>query len=215
VVVSTTDTSTTDTSVTEVPRRRRLEPDERREQILDCAIRMFGERPYAAVSTSDLAKDAGVARGLINHYFGTKRDLYLEVVRAMVGVPPMETVKLPTGSVRHRVGVSVEWLLKSIEAHGATWVAVTGSEGVGADPEVQRILDDADQAAAERVLEIVGITGEPNRDELIAMIRAYGGMAKSAGREWIVRGSLTRDQVGTMLTDLLVTLIAETFPKLR
>jgi AcrR family transcriptional regulator len=54
-------------------RRRRLEPDARREQILSVAIRLFGSKPYAEVSTTDVARDAGVARGLVNHYFGTKR----------------------------------------------------------------------------------------------------------------------------------------------
>ena len=48
--------------VTAAPRRRRLEPDERREQILACAVHLFGERPYAAVSTTELAARAGVAR---------------------------------------------------------------------------------------------------------------------------------------------------------
>ena len=65
----------------EAVRRRRLEPDARREQILSVAVRLFGERGYAAVSTGDVAAGAGVARGLVNHYFGTKKELYLEVVR--------------------------------------------------------------------------------------------------------------------------------------
>jgi AcrR family transcriptional regulator len=67
--------------------RRRLEPDERREQILRCAIRLFGERPYANVSTTEITAEAGVARGLVNHYFGTKRELYLVVVRRMRAFP--------------------------------------------------------------------------------------------------------------------------------
>ena len=37
------------------PKWRRLEPDERREQIFTCAAELFGERPYAAVSTADIA----------------------------------------------------------------------------------------------------------------------------------------------------------------
>ena len=48
---------------------------------------MFGEQPYATVQMAELAREAGVARGLLNHYFGTKRDLYVEVVRAMMIVP--------------------------------------------------------------------------------------------------------------------------------
>src|SRR5205807_8880700 len=69
------------------PRWQRLEHDERRQQILDCARRLFSERNYASVSTSEIARQAGVARGLLHHYFGTKRELYLEVVRDLMRMP--------------------------------------------------------------------------------------------------------------------------------
>lgn len=195
--------------------RRRLEPDLRREQILECAIELFGERPYAAVSTTDIARTAGVARGLINHYFGTKRDLYLAVVRRMVIVPPFEQMELPTGSVAERTAAGVDWLLEIIERHGSTWVAVTGAEGIGADPEVARILDEADAAAAGRVIALVGLTGTRGDAELAAMVRAFGGMVKAACREWITRGTLSRAQVQHLLADQLVALVTETFPKIR
>src|SRR5690348_5061063 len=69
------------------PRWQRLDHDERRRQILACARRLFSERNYASVSTADIAGEAGVARGLLHHYFGTKRDLYLEVVRSLMRTP--------------------------------------------------------------------------------------------------------------------------------
>jgi len=59
------------------PRWNRLGADVRREQILTAAAKLFGERPYSAISTTELAEAAGVTRGLLHHYFGTKRDLYL------------------------------------------------------------------------------------------------------------------------------------------
>ncbi|WP_306364227.1 TetR/AcrR family transcriptional regulator [Nocardia sp. CC227C] len=196
-------------------RRRRLEPDERRAQILACAIDMFGERPYAAVSTAELAQRAGVARGLINHYFGNKRDLYLAVVRRMVTLPRPEAMTVPTGTMRERVDASVAWLLDTIGEHGHTWVKVTGHEGIGDDPEVQRILDEADTAAADRVVRMMGLEESLHSDELRALVRCYGGLVKAAGREWIVRGSLTRQQVHSLLADMLRTLITETFPNVH
>ncbi|WP_433192410.1 TetR/AcrR family transcriptional regulator [Nocardia sp. CA-107356] len=195
------------------PRRRRLEPDERRAQILECAIDMFGERPYAAVSTAELAQRAGVARGLINHYFGNKRDLYLAVVRRMVTLPRLDDMVAPTGTDRERVDASVHWLLDVISEHGSTWVKVTSHEGVGDDPEVQHILDQADDAAAERMLVMVGRAASAHSAELRAMVRAFGGLVKVAGREWITRGTLTREQVHVLLADLLMTLMTETMPK--
>ncbi|MEV6426729.1 helix-turn-helix domain-containing protein [Nocardia sp. NPDC051463] len=195
------------------PRRRRLEPDERRAQILACAIDMFGERPYAAVSTAELAQRAGVARGLINHYFGNKRDLYLAVVRRMVTLPRLDDMVTPSGTDRERVDGSVHWLLDVISEHGSTWVKVTSHEGVGNDPEVQHILDQADDAAAERMLLMVGRADSTHTAELRAMVRAFGGLVKVAGREWITRGTLTREQVHILLADMLMTLMTETMPK--
>ncbi|MFF2550426.1 TetR/AcrR family transcriptional regulator [Nocardia sp. NPDC058058] len=196
-------------------RRRRLEPDERRAQILSCAIDMFGERPYAAVSTAELAQRAGVARGLINHYFGNKRDLYLAVVRRMVTLPRPDYMVAPEGTIRERVEASVEWLLDTIGEHGTTWVKVTGLEGIGDDPDVQRILDEADNAAAERVVQMVGLSDSLHSAELRALVRCYGGLVKAAGREWIVRGTLDRPQVHDLLADTLTTLITQSFPKVN
>nr|WP_232541597.1 TetR/AcrR family transcriptional regulator [Nocardia bovistercoris] len=191
-----------------------MEPDERRAQILACAIDMFGERPYAAVSTAELAQRAGVARGLINHYFGNKRDLYLAVVRRMVTLPRIDDMVVPEGDHRARVHASVDWLLDTIVEHGNTWVKVTSLEGVGDDPEVQQILDQADDAAAERMLLMVGMADSTHGVQLRALVRAYGGLVKVAGREWIVRGTLRREQVHTLLVDMLTTLVTETMPKI-
>ena len=43
-------------------RWRRLEPDQRREEIFACAMRLFAVRSYADVSTTEIAAEAGVAR---------------------------------------------------------------------------------------------------------------------------------------------------------
>ncbi len=196
------------------PRWRRLEPDQRREQILVCAITLFGERPYAAVSTTELAHRAGVARGLINHYFGTKRDLYLEVVRRMVTIPQVAVDRLPDGPLDERVRVSVSWFLDSVARHSRTWLAALGVEGVGRDPEVEKILAEADEAAADRVLEAAGLAEVvAHREELRAMIRAYGGMVKAAAREWLVREALDREQVQHLLTTTLLSLINDVAPR--
>lgn len=192
------------------PRWRRLEPDERREQILECAVRLFGERPYAAVSTTEIALEAGVARGLLNHYFGTKRDLYLEVVRRMVLMPDMFG-EVTAGTVEERVEQSVQWFLDTVGAHGKTFVAVIGAEGVGTDAAVEAILAEADDVAAARVLATVGLRDDPaGRSK--AMIRAYGGLVKAAIREWVRDGTLTRDQVHLLLSRALITIIREVLP---
>jgi AcrR family transcriptional regulator len=195
--------------VTTQANRRRLEPDERREQILTCAMHLFGERPYSAVSTTDLAKQAGVARGLINHYFGTKRDLYLEVVRRMVTIPRFAVSQLPEGSLETRVTAAVDWFLDGVSRNSTAWLAATG----GLDEDVEHILTEADETAADRVLEATGLASDAI--ELRAMVRSYGGMVKAACREWLVRKDLTRHQVRLVLTTALLALLREAAPRLR
>ncbi|MCP3098009.1 TetR/AcrR family transcriptional regulator [Myxococcus sp. K15C18031901] len=197
------------------PRWKRLEPDQRREQILECAARLFGERPYAAVSTTDIAKEAGVARGLLNHYFGQKRDLYLKVVKRMLLMPGLEESVPMTGTLRQRVERSVEWYLDTVATHGKTYVAVTGAGGIGADPEVERIIAEADDISASKTLEFLGLKVEVGSDARHrAMIRSYGGLVKATIREWIRGGTLSREDAHLLLSEALISIVRDVFPQL-
>lgn len=188
------------------PKWNRLEPDERRTQILASAVRLFGDKPYAEVSMADVAESAGVARGLIHHYIGGKRELYLESVRFLVTVPPIDAVNLPSGSLEERARGSVHWLVGVIETHGTAWVSMASGSGV--DEQVARILDEADDLAAERVLEATAFDEKRSERALAtSAVRAFGGMVKAAGREWLVHGALSRAQVEKLLTDVLVTVL--------
>lgn len=48
---------------------------EKEEKILKSAIRIFSEKGFSASTTSEIAKDAGVAEGTIFRYFKTKKDI--------------------------------------------------------------------------------------------------------------------------------------------
>lgn len=203
-------------STESTPRWRRLEPDERREQIFACAAELFAEQPYANVSTSDIAARAGVARGLINHYFGTKRELYLEVIRQALTVPHFAVEMLPEGPLEKRADVAIEWFLDMVVRQQKMWLAAIAPEGIGRDLEVERILAEADRESADRVLEAVGIErSSPRWEDLNAVVRAYGGMVKAAGREWLVRSALTRPQVHALLSRTLVTMVDDVFPQIE
>lgn len=193
------------------PRWRRLEPDERREQILQCARRLFGERHYSAVSAADIARDAGVARGLINHYFGTKRELYLEVVRQAVFVPPA-AVDLPGGPTVARVAAAVDWWLEAVWRHRALWLTALGAQGFGRDQDLEMIIERAEEVAVEWALQVLDLPEV--RETTRAAVRAYGGFAQFAAREWLVRRSMTREQLHAMLCHTLLVLVQQIVPAL-
>lgn len=58
----------------------RLPASKRREQLLDCAARLFAERGYARATTAELAKAAGVTEPIIYRHFDTKGDLFVALI---------------------------------------------------------------------------------------------------------------------------------------
>lgn len=51
-----------------------------RQRILDAALTLFSERGYGETSVSELARSADVSKGLVYHYFDTKRDVLAAVM---------------------------------------------------------------------------------------------------------------------------------------
>ncbi|MDQ0219284.1 TetR/AcrR family transcriptional regulator [Peribacillus cavernae] len=58
---------------------------EKQKKIILAAIESFSEKGYAATSTSEIAKKAGVAEGTIFRHYKTKKDLLLSMITPMMG----------------------------------------------------------------------------------------------------------------------------------
>jgi AcrR family transcriptional regulator len=112
------------------PKFTRLAPGQRREQILDAANALFAERAYDEVSIEDIASSAGVTRGLVHHYFGGRKQVYIALLERLVAVRE-ERLPPPVGrSARARVADSVSRWLDWTEANRTIWLAATSREGV-------------------------------------------------------------------------------------
>ncbi len=137
------------------------------------------------------------------------------MVRRALNIPYDVATRLPEGSTEERAKAAVDWFMDMVSKQEKTWLAAITPEGIGRDLEVERILDDADRHAADRVLQAMGFThDDPRWEQFNAVIRAYGGMVKVAGREWLVRGTLDRAQVHTLLSHVLQSLVDDVLPEL-
>jgi AcrR family transcriptional regulator len=72
------------------PRYQRRKED-RPQEITEAALQAFAKKGYAATRVDDVAKRAGVSKGLLYLYFKTKEELFKSVVRSFV-VPRIETL---------------------------------------------------------------------------------------------------------------------------
>lgn len=55
--------------------------DERRQQLLGHALRLFVRKGLSATRMQDIAEAAGVSQGLAYHYFASKEEIFIELIR--------------------------------------------------------------------------------------------------------------------------------------
>ena len=72
------------------PRYRRRK-EERPQEITDAALAVFADKGYAGTRVEEVAKRAGISKGLLYLYFRTKEELFKAVVRSFV-VPKIDAL---------------------------------------------------------------------------------------------------------------------------
>jgi AcrR family transcriptional regulator len=141
--------------------RRRLSPDDRRNELLALGAEVFGERPYDEVRIDEIAERAGVSRALMYHYFPDKRTFFAAVVRAE-GDRLFEATSAPPDPGKSlfdqvREGVLAYVRYDEEHPHGA-WAAYVG---MGSSDPVLRGIEDIDNdrqanRIISRILDAVG-----------------------------------------------------------
>jgi TetR/AcrR family transcriptional regulator, fatty acid metabolism regulator protein len=130
-------------------------PEKRRRQILQAAVRAFARKGYHACRVSDIASEAGVAYGLVYHYYGSKEAL-LEAIFTETWGAMLETIR----SVEAVEDSGLEQVRKVSEIVLRTWkrdpdlVGVLVRE-VTRGPQLERETDEIGHAfeALERIVE--------------------------------------------------------------
>ncbi len=94
--------------------RAKQSPDKRR-VILDAAVRVFARQGFHACRVSDIADEAGVAYGLVYHYFDSKDEvldvLFLERWNVMLElIREVDAERMP---VREKLGAIVSFIVDS------------------------------------------------------------------------------------------------------
>jgi AcrR family transcriptional regulator len=196
------------------PRRRiRLDNDERRAQLLALAKRAFSDRAYDDVSIDNLARTANISKGLLYHYFPTKRDLYVaglreiadELVEAITRVPDDLA---PLDRVRSSVGA----YLDHITRHSRAFVALMRG-GIGSDPEVAAVIEGVRTRLFDKFL-----VGSPFASLLAGdarfetAVRGWIGFVEAASIDWCANPRLPALELRELLAQVLFEIMRVAAP---
>lgn len=158
-----------------------------RRKLLEVAVHQFALRPYNQVPVSDIAEQAGVAHGLLFHYFGSKRGLYLEAVseisQRLFDVSPRDP-HAPAGTQLR--DVLHQHFTRVAENEDLLLGYVRGSVAMTADPEAWEVLEGFRLRMVDWVCDVTGIDG--NSPAIRLMLRTAGDALDQLSVRWLRQG---------------------------
>ncbi len=163
----------------------RLPAAERRQQLLEVALTVFGRGGFQRTSMNELAEAAGVTKPVLYQHFGSKRELYLEVLREVGGQLVADVTKAigtatgPRQQVEAGFRAYFDWVAR--ERHGFD---VLFAGDTRRDPEFLTELGKVETEFAVAIADLIVVDGMTlERRQLLA----YGivGIAETTCRHWI------------------------------
>ena len=201
-----------DATQTPSAKRLRLQRERRIERILTASQRLFSTQAYDAIAIEDLATAAGMSKGLLYHYFESKRDLYVATVAHVLAQMAHFTDLSPD----LHAGLS-QMLSLFEQSPGLATMVLRG--GIGVDREVERLLAAYRQQQLQRLSQSLGYLGDvadmstdaAGSQALVVLgLRGWLGLLDEVCLHWVQQPDVTREQVVRFLEQSLQAIVAAT-----
>ena len=185
--------------------RVRLDPEARREQLLELGVRLFARISLDELSIEKLAEAAGISRGLLYHYFGNKRDFHRAVVRK--AADELIAVTAPssgTDPMTRMIG-SLERYVDYVEANREGYLSLVKG-AAGGNEDLAEIYEEARSALTDRIfftstreeLAEVGLVDTP---PVRLVIRGWSAFVEAMVLTWLDDpATMTKQQLLTTCT---------------
>lgn len=177
-------------------KRRRLDREERREEILDAALRLFAHRDAESVAMQELAQESGASAALIYHYFGDKRGLASAALERAADELVARMHTDPNDPVAVQLLVGLEVYLDYLREHPVSWSALLTAGGA-TDAELTGIARRVDDHAVSLSLRALAQLEPPLVLELA--LRGWLEMVKSVCLAWLRTGEPDRVTMQNLL----------------
>ncbi len=178
------------------PAYTRLNVDERRRQLLDLGARLFATHSYAELSMAKIAREAGISKALLYHYFPSKQDFFVATLQQGAEEIARRTEPDPELPPLEALAGSLDAFLAWIEENETAYRKLM--ESVGSVPEVKLLIDQIRDATSARILEGLG-SGEPPPPKLRAAARAWLWFVDGTILDWLEHRDMSRAEVRDFL----------------
>ena len=183
---------------------RRLDVDERRAQLIEVGTELFSKHSYEELSMARIAREAGISKALLYHYFPSKEEFFKAALAE--GAAELAQLTAPDESLPplEQVHASTRAFVNWIGSRGAAYTKLVQS--VGAVPELRETMTAIRDLTSARILN--GLVPEPERTPAKrAAVRAWLWFMDGVLLDWIEHGDREADAVADQLVDSLTTLL--------
>ena len=181
----------------------RLPAPERKDQILEVALRVFAERGFHETSMNDVAEAAGITKPVVYQHFASKRALFLAIIddvgqQMIAGVTSASSSQ---GDGRTKTELGVIAFFQWVATYNDSFRFLFDS-GVRNDPEFAAAIQNVLDSMAEEIAPLISNTIAPERLDLFA--HGVVGTCEAVARHLIVnRTSFDPQEVGRMVAELV------------
>lgn len=182
--------------------RTRLATDARREQLLRAGVELLRVRTPDEISVDDVARRAGISRGLLYHYFADK-DAFVVAVLEQASDELRQALRATSElSGRERIEAAIDAFTEYAEAHAAGFRAVL--TGGVTNRNVAALIERTRERDLDAfVAGVAAITPDPatarGSKVLRAALHAHMHFMEGAIVRWLASREITREQLRELI----------------
>jgi AcrR family transcriptional regulator len=187
-------------SVTRPPAYQRLDVDERRRRLLATGLELFTRHAYAELSMAAIAREAGISKALLYHYFPSKQAFFEAVLREEAEELVALTATDPDLSPVEQLIAALDAFLGWVEAHDEGYAKLLQSASTHA--EVRELVERVRTETAERIL--AGLAPGTPPGPLRGAVTGWLWFMDGVLADWLERRDYDRDQLRGLLLGTLL-----------
>src|SRR4051812_46716367 len=186
------------------PAYHRLDSDERRARLLTLGRTLFTRHPYDELSMATIAREAGISKALLYHYFPSKREYFVATLQDAAGQLAERVRPDPDAPPGVQLSTALAAWLAWVDANRDVYGRLV--RGAVAAPEVRELVDGVRDTTSALILARLWEDGAPPA-ELRTAVRGWLWFIDGACLDWVEHADLDRGALHTLLVQALGGLI--------
>jgi AcrR family transcriptional regulator len=182
------------------PSYQRLDVDERRRRLLELGKHLFTRHTYAELSMAAIAREAGISKALLYHYFPSKQAYFVATLEQQAAQLAQLIAVDPDLPPAEQMLRALDSFLGWVEDNADGYAKLL--EGATTHAEVRQLVDQVRATTAERIL--AGLSPDaPPSAPLRAAVNGWLWFMDGAITDWLAHRDIDRDQLLGLLLGTL------------